>query len=525
MSPINSAIARRRLTVAMVVRDAEDLLSSTLDSVRAIADEIIVVDAGSKDRTPGIATEDGASVFQMEWSDDFSAVRNYGWNRATGDWLLWLDAGEYLAPEEAQSLRRFIDSDADAVKAYMMVVEVPPADGEICGQQIGQVRLVPNYTSLRFAGRVREDLLPAVTSTGLGLQGLPWRIHRTGRDHDPTMKRAKAQRDLQLAELELQQHGRSARSLNTAAEASSILGERTKAKQMFREALALSEPGSTDMLESYYGVLTADDGVPSSLPDQVEICLQALDAFPCDAQLLCAMGSYLQLQEQSELAARAYETAYRFGQVRPDAWHMSNVSEVAAVCSALAWQLDGKIDRAQAVLEHAVAANYVSERIRRLLIQIYILRDLRQKALDQVNMLLGDSVDREALRTAVRGACLASRQQWAKSTTYLETAYAAGCRDPICLRWFAISLLSTGNVNRAEPVLYQWLRREPDNAEALAYLQAIAKQHPLNAVPEDKPAPDGQQFRLDSGQPGFHGRVPHLAPLTAPTLSTGNFVT
>ena len=100
-------ISRPRLSVAMIVRDEQEVLATSIDSVRPIADEIVVLDTGSTDQTVTIAKRLGAVVGQAAWDDDFSAARNRCLEQVTGDWVLWLDAGElaeirklYSSPSE-----------------------------------------------------------------------------------------------------------------------------------------------------------------------------------------------------------------------------------------------------------------------------------------------------------------------------------------------------------------------------------------------------------------------------------------
>ena len=61
------------LTLCMIVKNEEATLSRTLDSVKGVVDEMVVVDTGSRDRTREIAREFGARVYDFEWCDDFAA--------------------------------------------------------------------------------------------------------------------------------------------------------------------------------------------------------------------------------------------------------------------------------------------------------------------------------------------------------------------------------------------------------------------------------------------------------------------
>src|SRR5437667_8834112 len=70
--------------------------------------EIIVVDSGSGDRTLEIARSFGAKIFVETWKG-FAAQKNSAMEKATGDWVLQLDADEALSPELAEELRVFVE--------------------------------------------------------------------------------------------------------------------------------------------------------------------------------------------------------------------------------------------------------------------------------------------------------------------------------------------------------------------------------------------------------------------------------
>ncbi|MBR1552442.1 MAG: glycosyltransferase family 2 protein [Schwartzia sp.] len=105
-----------RLSVCYIVRDEAAKLEKSLASLEDAADEIVVVDTGSADDTVRIAEAHGARVFSFPWRDDFSAARNASLARATGDWILVVDADEYFPDGMAKNIRRVIErygKDAD----------------------------------------------------------------------------------------------------------------------------------------------------------------------------------------------------------------------------------------------------------------------------------------------------------------------------------------------------------------------------------------------------------------------------
>jgi glycosyltransferase involved in cell wall biosynthesis/2-polyprenyl-3-methyl-5-hydroxy-6-metoxy-1,4-benzoquinol methylase len=96
------------LTGAMIVKNGESLLTRCLKSIAPYCDEIIVDDTGSTDTTPeilrrfGIEPGQGQNPLQV----GFDAVRNRGWQRATGDFIHWIDADEELL--DAQNLPKYL---------------------------------------------------------------------------------------------------------------------------------------------------------------------------------------------------------------------------------------------------------------------------------------------------------------------------------------------------------------------------------------------------------------------------------
>lgn len=97
---------RQSLSVCVITRDEEDRIGDCLASV-AWADERIVVDSGSTDRTAAVAREHGARVIERPWPG-YPAQKNFALGEAVSDWVLSLDADERVSPELADELRAFL---------------------------------------------------------------------------------------------------------------------------------------------------------------------------------------------------------------------------------------------------------------------------------------------------------------------------------------------------------------------------------------------------------------------------------
>jgi tetratricopeptide (TPR) repeat protein len=157
-------------------------------------------------------------------------------------------------------------------------------------------------------------------------------------------------------------------------EALQILGDPLRAAQQYQQALRLAATQSGDLLEAYYGLLTCLDSAAQDRSAQLALCMEALDRFPLDAQLLVALGGYLQSQQQPQLAVRAFDVAFRHGQTEMRIWHLPEVREIAASCAAtLQLQLAADQD-ARTLLEAAIRVFPHSARLARQLAELDVPR-------------------------------------------------------------------------------------------------------------------------------------------------------
>lgn len=93
-----------KLSLCMIVKDEESVLARCLDSVKDYVDEIVIADTGSADLTKEIARRYTDRVYDFPWRDDFAAARNFALSKISGDYWLWLDADDFLPPENANTL-------------------------------------------------------------------------------------------------------------------------------------------------------------------------------------------------------------------------------------------------------------------------------------------------------------------------------------------------------------------------------------------------------------------------------------
>ncbi len=106
------------LSVVIVAQDEERTIGRVLSAVKSIADEIILVDSGSSDRTVEIAREHNARCIHQDWLG-YAGQKNYAMSLAVSDWILSLDADEIVTEELAKEISHLLaDPDCTSFQGY-----------------------------------------------------------------------------------------------------------------------------------------------------------------------------------------------------------------------------------------------------------------------------------------------------------------------------------------------------------------------------------------------------------------------
>src|SRR5580693_9521245 len=100
-----------KLSLAMIVRNESRCLGRCLQSARQTVDEMVIVDTGSTDGTIQIARGFGARISNFDWIGDFAAARNFAIGQTAGEWILVLDADEWIGETLVKEIPVFVSSE------------------------------------------------------------------------------------------------------------------------------------------------------------------------------------------------------------------------------------------------------------------------------------------------------------------------------------------------------------------------------------------------------------------------------
>ena len=220
MKPINDKM--KTISLCMIAKNEEKYLEQCLSSVKGIADEIIIVDTCSTDKTKEIAEKfdfkEKIKLFDYEWMDDFSAARNKSIKHATKDWILVLDADETIAKKDFGALRQLVKDKND--DAFLFLQKNYTNDSRIAGfvneehakenkKYAGWygsfiARLFRNKKGFEFEGNVHELVEPSIEKNKGRIAATSIVLHHYG-NADPEIVKKKRQMYLELCKKKLKQ--------------------------------------------------------------------------------------------------------------------------------------------------------------------------------------------------------------------------------------------------------------------------------------------------------------------------------
>lgn len=190
------------LSLCMIVKNEEKVLQRCLDSVHGIVDEIVIVDTGSTDLTKEIALKYTNKVYDFEWTNSFADARNFAQQQATGEWILVLDADEYVDQGNLKEMIDVLKQTDESIEAYDVVIYNFMG---VYGERVLQhrhTRIYRNYPHLRYDRAIHEQLRRINGEYVQAAQGI-LNVYHTGYMHQAVKEKNKHDRNAPLIEREM----------------------------------------------------------------------------------------------------------------------------------------------------------------------------------------------------------------------------------------------------------------------------------------------------------------------------------
>lgn len=156
-----------KISLCVICKNEEKTIARCIQSVKEMVDEIVIVDTGSTDSTMEVAKKEGAKLYQIAWENDFAKARNYAIDKATGDWIIFLDADEYVGEGTAQYIRPTLEQCKEKNNVAVLVNLVNIGDSGVINT-ITTVRIFAKKEYLVYEGAIHERLVNISNKNKMG---------------------------------------------------------------------------------------------------------------------------------------------------------------------------------------------------------------------------------------------------------------------------------------------------------------------------------------------------------------------
>lgn len=299
-----------KLSYCCIFKDEEKNLPRWIKSAKAVCsrkgDEIIAVDTGSSDMSCQILREAKIEPLYFEWINDFSAAKNFALSKATGDWILFLDADEYFEQKSLKRVRAVIDKihpDKSIQVIEIVMKNIDPADNRVISI-LPHWRIFRNLPDLKYIKKIHEGLYYSGKDELKYFKSDLLALH-TGYAAD--ISEQKNERNLKLLNEQL-------KNMNNKPDDSLAFylanayykkGDTVKAKEFIELALKLKTAVIEKEIVKLYMMLISIEKDASKLENIVEESLKAVPYYPEllyeKIKILLPQGKYEEVQKTLDL--------------------------------------------------------------------------------------------------------------------------------------------------------------------------------------------------------------------------------
>lgn len=290
------------ISLCMIVKNEEQVLSRCLDSLAGLMDEIIIVDTGSCDRTREIAARYTDKIYDYIWKDDFADARNFAFSKASMEYIYTADADEVLDDENREQFRLLKEAMVPEVEIVQMKYVTKNEFNTVLNFK-GEYRpkLYRRLRTFTWIDPIHETvrLDPVVFDSDIAITHLPQSLH-SSRDFKGFL--LAFDRDRRLSE---KLHRMYAKELLMTGEKEDFIA----AAKVFLATLK-DETASGDARKEAGCILSRCYRITGNVNEFFKLALKDMITTPC-AEICCELGNYFfDAEDYDEAAVWYYNAAF-----------------------------------------------------------------------------------------------------------------------------------------------------------------------------------------------------------------------
>lgn len=372
---------KKAVSLAMIIKDEEEMLEQCLMSIKDIVDEIIIVDTGSKDNSIAIASKFTDKIFNYEWDNNFSNARNYSIEKCTRDWIFFMDADDYFNPRDKNKFLKLIES-SDKEGYFFVTKNYIDLNRKDKYSTNLNIRLIRNKDRYEFVGAIHEQLVEKRNKTlDISLfSTVDISIEHKGYLKAVMEKKQKKERNINILEEELKKDPKNIfMNFNMGNEYLSL--------ENYNKALEyydISYKNSTEVRGFTHKLLLRMVVCYNELKEfkkAIKFAEEAIKIFPKFTEVYYMLGTIFEKERKYTLAIESYEKAIDIGESSID------IKVINGCGTILAFKALGKIyknfrDYKKAKINYKKAMEYNKNKLEDYYNFIYcLLKELDNKHL------------------------------------------------------------------------------------------------------------------------------------------------
>jgi glycosyltransferase involved in cell wall biosynthesis len=296
-----------KISACIITKNEEKNIGTCLESMKNIVDEIILVDTGSVDQTLEIAKSYGVKIFSYNWRNDFAAAKNYAISKASGDWIIFLDADEYFPVDSVEMVKAYIKNMDRNKKCHAICVKINNIDTDrnnISISSFTTVRIFRNLPNLRYKESIHEELYNTQGQINFFMRENEIEVYHTG--YSTNIVKKKLQRNLDIILHDMDKEGDQTKYYRYLCDCYHGLGEYEKAVYYGRMHIAAG--GTSLGAESIVHGKIIESLIHNDAPiEEVKTEIQkAIDRFPASPDFYDRYARYAWQKQEYDLALKYF---------------------------------------------------------------------------------------------------------------------------------------------------------------------------------------------------------------------------
>ena len=463
------------LSLCMIVKNEEEFLGPCLESVKDVADEMIIVDTGSTDRTVEIAESYGARVYHHAWRNSFSEARNYGLEFATCDWIFQLDADEELEREDIPKLWDALRSAHGREDVDALFVAIY--------NDLGGVQRSKHYFQrifrrgkAEYAGIVHNQLV--LDDDKKKAAPTEIRVYHYGYALSKEEMKKKHRRTGELLRQQLKEDpGNTFAQMNLIR----ILRNQELFDETIREGNAFLDQYGDQMTSMHRQMICNDVAFcllfTGRYDEAEEVCRTVLEENPDNLDILFTLATIHYRREDYPEALRYYETFLRTRRKEEQKPEFTQLIVDTYTIEDKAWNNIGECHKNMGRLDEAIDAYHRAIQLNDRDVAYY--KNLAQAHIQQKRLDKAEEVLRRAMELGIAdvhfdlGELYRIQGDSSRAIEQYREAIAANERQVDARNGLAIVLMAEARLEEAEQHLLEAERLEPDHIGVLLNLARI----------------------------------------------------